>query len=58
MEGVEQFARLGRPGGTVEILPQFLDGVGVHPSMLANVKRMQVKAESANFPKERIDVGS
>ena len=42
----------------IERRPKFLQSMGVYACMLADVKRVQMKTEGANFPQQGIDVGS
>ena len=54
-EGVEQFDGFRRPGIALEVRPKFLEGKLMHVGMLADVKRVQVEAESANLPQQGTD---
>ena len=51
-ERVEHFSRLGRPGISSEIRPQFLDGKRVNSGMLSYVERVQMKAERAHLAQQ------
>src|ERR1700689_2190220 len=54
----EQFTTFGGVGAAVGIGPEFLKGACVHAGVLADVERVQVKAEGANLAQQGIDVGA
>ena len=55
-EGVEQFAALGGVCTAIGIGSQLFNHVSVYPGVLADVERVQMKAERAHLAQQGTDV--